>query len=91
MDEMSYQFDGSTAEEVIMRFFGELNPIITERAEVVYKCDCNKRKINRLIKGLGKAEADQIIAEQGQIEVCCHFCGKKYVYDKQATEKLFAK
>ncbi len=91
MDEMSYQFDGSTAEEVIMRFFGEFNPVITERSEVTYKCDCGKRKINRLIKGLGKAEAEQILAEQGQIEVCCHFCGKKYVYDKQATEKLFTK
>ena len=91
MDEMSYQFDGSTAEEVIKRFFGEFNPVITETCEVSYKCNCNKHKINRVVKSLGKAEADSIVSEMGQIEVCCHFCGKKYLYDQQAVDKLFSK
>ena len=91
MDEMSYQFDGSTAEEVIRRFFGEFNPVFTESCEVRYKCNCNKRKINRVVKSLGKTEADDIVKEMGQIEVCCHFCGKKYVYDQAAIDKLFSK
>ncbi|MCH5156323.1 MAG: Hsp33 family molecular chaperone HslO [Clostridiales bacterium] len=91
MDEMSYQFDGSTAEEVIMRFFGRFNPVITESSTVSYKCNCNKRKINRVVRSLGKSEADSIVAEMGQIEVCCHFCGKKYVYDQEAVNKLFGK
>ena len=91
MDEMSYQFDGSTAEEVIKRFFGEFNPVITESCEVSYKCNCSKRKINRVVKSLGKSEAQDIINEMGRIEVCCHFCGKKYVYDQQACDKLFSK
>lgn len=91
MDEMSYQFDGSTAREVITRFFGEFSPEFVSEAEVEYKCNCNKRKINRIVLGLGKQEADDIIAENGQIEVCCHFCGKKYVYGRQDVDKLFAK
>lgn len=91
MDEMSYQFDGSTAHEVIMRFFGEFDPVITECCEVSYKCNCNKRKIDRVVKSLGKDEANGIIKEMGQIEVCCHFCGKKYLYDQQAVDKLFNK
>lgn len=89
MDEMSYQFDGSTAEQVIRRFFGEFDLEITEQTEVKYKCNCGKRKINRIVKSLGKSEAQSILDEQGQIEVCCHFCGKKYVYDQQAVDKLF--
>ena len=91
MDEMSYQFDGSTAEEVIRRFFGEFNPVFTESCEVSYKCNCNKRKINRVVKSLGKEEADGIVKEMGHVEVCCHFCGKKYVYDQAAIDKLFSK
>lgn len=91
MDEMSYQFDGSTAREVITRFFGEFNPEFVSEAEIVYKCDCNKRKIDRVVKSLGKAEADDIVAENGQIEVCCHFCGKKYVYTQSDVDKLFEK
>lgn len=91
MDEMSYQFDGSTAEEVIKRFFGEFNPVFTETQQVSYKCNCGKRKINRIVKSLGYTEAQTIVDEQGQIEVCCHFCGKKYVYNRQDIDKLFKK
>lgn len=89
MDEMSYQFDGSTAEQVIRLFFGEFNPVFTETQTVTYKCNCQKTKINRVVKGLGKEEAQSIIDELGQIEVCCHFCGKKYIYTQQDIDKMF--
>lgn len=89
MDEMSYQFDHSTAREVINRFFGQFNPQFTEECEVRYKCNCGKRKINRLVKSLGREEAQSIIDEVGQIEVCCHFCNKKYIYDQEAVDKIF--
>ena len=89
MDEMSYQFEGSTAEDVIRRFFGRFELQITESCPVQYKCNCNRRKINRIVKGLGKDEALSIVDEMGQIEVCCHFCGKKYTYTKEQAEKLF--
>ena len=91
MDEMSYQFDGSTAKEVINRFFGQFDPIFTESVEISYKCNCGKRKINRVVKSLGKAEANSIVEEMGKVEVCCHFCGKKYAYDQAAIDKLFSK
>ncbi len=90
MDEMSYQFTNSTAKDVITRFFGEFNPVFTEEAVVKYKCNCGKRKINRIVKSLGKDEAQSIIDEQGKIEVCCHFCSKKYVYTQQDIDKIFA-
>ena len=89
MDEMSYQFDGSTAEQVIKRFFGEFNPVFTETQVVKYKCNCGKRKIDNVVKGLGKAEAQSIIDELGQIEICCHFCGKKYTYGQEQIDKMF--
>ena len=90
MDEMRYQFDGSTAKEVITRFFGEYNPVFTDEQVVSYKCNCNKRKIDKVVKSLGKAEADDIVASVGKIEVCCHFCGKKYEYTQEDVDKLFA-
>ena len=89
MDEMSYQFDGSTAKEVISRFFGEFNPVFTEETDVVYKCDCSKRKIDGIVNSHGEDEANGIVDEMGFIEIKCHFCGKKYTYDKTAVDKIF--
>lgn len=91
MDEMSYQFDGSTARQVINRFFGEFNPTFTVEKEVSYKCNCKKSKIDRIVRSLGRGEAQDILNEIGKIEVCCHFCGKKYLYGQSEVDKLFQK
>lgn len=90
MDEMSYQFDGSTAREVIARFFGRFAPVFAEEKQVRYKCNCSKRKIDKIVKGLGKEEAQSILNEVGKVEVCCHFCGKKRVYLQEDLDKLFS-
>jgi len=89
MDEMSYQFDGNSAKDVIMRFFGQFSPVFTEERAVTYKCDCNKRKIDRIVKGLGREEAQSVLDEVGKVEVCCHFCNKKYAYTQEDLDKLF--
>lgn len=91
MDEMSYQFENSTARQVVDRFFGEFHPVYTVEKTVTYKCDCSKRKIDRLVRGLGKTEAQSVLDEVGKVEVCCHFCGKKYSYSQQDLDKLFSK
>ncbi len=91
MDEMSYQFDGSTAEEVLRRFFGRMELTVTEQSKVTYRCNCSRRKIDGIVHSLGKDEALSIIDEMGQIEVCCHFCGKHYTYDRDQVEQLFSK
>lgn len=91
MDEMSYQFENNTARQVIEKFFGSFSPVFTSERPVTYKCNCSKRKIDGIVRGLGKEEAQSIIDDVGKIEVCCHFCGKKYVYTQSDADKLFEK
>ena len=89
MDEMSYQFENSTAEQVIMRFFSEYNPVFVEEKEIEYKCNCSKRNMDKIVKKVGKAECYQILEEMGFLEIVCHFCNKRYVYHKEDLDKLF--
>ena len=44
-----------------------------------------------MLKMLGKAEVDDILKEQGKVEVACEFCGLPYVFDALDTETLFQK
>ena len=37
---------------------------------------------------LGKKEIAQMIAEDGQAEVVCQFCNRRYLFDAPALEKL---
>jgi molecular chaperone Hsp33 len=42
-----------------------------------------------MIQGLGEAEARDIIAEQGAIDVDCEFCGAQYRFDAIDATQLF--
>ena len=42
-----------------------------------------------MIRGLGREEADSILAERGEIEVGCDFCGQQYRFDAVDAAQLF--
>ena len=54
-----------------------------------YKCNCSRQKISGVIVPLGKAELDNIIAEQGEIKVHCHYCNKDYRFTQKDVDELF--
>ncbi|MCM1043793.1 MAG: Hsp33 family molecular chaperone HslO [Corallococcus sp.] len=91
MDEMSYQFDGNSARQVVEKFFASYrNFEIIQEGVCRYKCNCSDRRIRQVIKSIGEQEAVNICNEMGYVEVQCHFCNKKYRYDKEQIEQLFA-
>jgi molecular chaperone Hsp33 len=42
-----------------------------------------------MLQGLGTAEAESILAEQGHIEVGCEYCGQQYRFDAVDAAQLF--
>ncbi len=71
---------GETQLQLVQRFAvaGELK--ILKEVPIAYACDCSQERFRGPLISLGKAELDQIIEEQGRIEVQCQFCNKKYDY-----------
>ena len=78
-------------EEVYDFYFSHLDATVYETEEIVLKCNCSYERIKNLVKIIGKSECEQIIAEQGKIEAVCHFCEKKYAFNKEDVEKLWDK
>ncbi len=64
---------------------------------VGYVCDCSRVRTSAAIRAIGRAEADKIFAEcreegkDEEIEVCCRFCDKKYVFTPKDCERIFIK
>jgi molecular chaperone Hsp33 len=71
-------------EESITRF----EPLIGETAPR-FACNCSRERVGRMITGLGREEAEEIIAERGDIEVGCEFCGLQYRFDPIDAAQLF--
>jgi molecular chaperone Hsp33 len=54
-----------------------------------FACTCSRERVSNMLRGLGREEADSIIAERGDIEVACDFCGQQYRFDAVDAAQLF--
>lgn len=67
-------------EQIVEVIMGELGYQIVQEIEAQYECDCNKERIERALISLGRAELEQILEEDAQAELVCHFCNTKYLF-----------
>ena len=54
-----------------------------------FVCTCGRERVANMIRGLGVEEAEDILAERGDIEVGCDFCGKQYRFDAVDAAQIF--
>jgi len=54
-----------------------------------FACTCGRNRVANMIRGLGQEEAQGILAERGDIEVGCDFCGKQYRFDAVDAAQIF--
>lgn len=73
--------EGYTPEEIINEIT-EGDYRILEKENIKYECECSKDRFAKGIASLGEKELDDIIKTEGKAEVLCHFCMKKYVFNK---------
>ena len=77
-----------TPEEICNRLLEGLFPHITETCHPTYRCDCSRERVERAVVSLGRQQLQQLIDEDHGTEVCCHFCGKKYVFSEEALRSI---
>ena len=51
--------------------------------EIKYNCNCDREKFYKGIITLGKEQLEEILAERGEVEAECHFCGKRYSFKRE--------
>ena len=81
------------AETILHRLFWEeplarFEPLVGETGPR-FACSCSRERVGRMIRSLGTAEVESILAEQGQVEVGCDFCGAQYRFDPVDAAGLF--
>lgn len=73
--------------EYVMKTYFECN--VFDEYFPEYKCLCSKEYIEKVLISLGKGELEEIIKDQGKINVKCEFCDKQYDFYKQDVDRLF--
>ena len=66
----------------------EFKPEVLEYKEIELKCDCSRERMYQALMTIGKKDLTEILEEDGQAELSCHFCGNKYLFDENDLKEL---
>lgn len=80
---------GLGAIKLIERLFPEEDVRVYDPRPVRYHCPYDPAKIHAMLHGVGRAECESILAEQGEIRVHDDICNHEYVLDAAAVAALF--
>lgn len=57
--------------------------------QIQFSCRCSRAKVADVLRMLGEAEIESILAEQGKVETECDFCSKLYTFDPVDCRQVF--
>lgn len=80
---------GLPAETLLHRLFHQESLRLLRRDALEFRCSCSQARTEAMLASLGRAELDDILREQGHIEVTCEFCNQQYRFAPAAVAELF--
>lgn len=80
--------EGKSPEDILSMVLQDFEIEFSEKKRVAYFCDCNRERLEEVLISLGEKELKDIIEQEGQAELQCHFCNDKYHFSKEELEEL---
>jgi molecular chaperone Hsp33 len=77
------------AHSILHRLFWEEELRLFEPQTPRFGCSCSRERVGRMLVSLGREEVESVLAEQGQVEVTCEFCGQRQHFDAVDAAELF--
>jgi molecular chaperone Hsp33 len=76
--------------DILHRLYHEDDIRLFSGHPVSFRCSCSRARVESVLRMLGREEVRSILAERGNVEVDCEFCGSHYELDPVDAEQLFA-
>ena len=77
---------GASAEDLLKMVVPSAK--VLDTVPIEFRCTCSRERIAATLQGLGDAEIQSLIEEQGEAEVICHFCNEKYLFSREELADL---
>ena len=76
--------------DILRRLFHDEDLRLFETMPVRFACRCSRERVAGLIRMVGAEEARQALAERGEMQVTCEFCGRGYAVSREQAERALA-
>ena len=75
--------------QILHRLFWQETLRVFEPAQPRFACRCSRERVRNMLVGLGREESEGLIAERGEVEVGCEFCGQQFRFDAVDVGEMF--
>ena len=79
-------------QDMLDRVFGnmpeEFQVKVLGTRDLRWECDCSRERLEQVLMTIGRKDLTEIIEEDGQAELVCQFCLKKYHFTKEDLLKI---
>lgn len=82
--------EGMSPQEISLKVLEGTTPNLLDEREVIYKCDCDRARTERILMSLDAKEIENMIHEGKPINVECHFCNSKHTFDIDDLKRILA-
>jgi len=83
--------DGLTPESIAEKALAGMSPHLLDTRTVEYRCNCSRERMAAALASLDPGELRAMAEEDGQAEVCCHFCRNRYTFGREELFEMIAK
>jgi molecular chaperone Hsp33 len=69
--------------------FGRDDVRLFESQSTRFGCSCTRDRVANALRMVGQQEVEEILDEQGEVQVTCEFCNRRYAFTPDAARALF--
>lgn len=82
---------GNTPEQMLEQLLEGLDCEILESMPTAFCCNCDRKRIEKVLISLGRKEIRDMIEGGEEIEVNCQFCNKNYCFSVEDLTEIYKK
>lgn len=80
LEDLLYKIFGSMPEEHQVEILGW--------RDIRWNCDCSYERLEQVLMTIGREDLREILEEDGEAELVCQFCTKKYHFDREKLTEI---
>lgn len=82
---------GNTPEDLVELLCKDLDPVIIDKLDTSFYCNCDKERVEKALISIGRKELQEMIDDGEEIEMKCHFCNTAYKFSVDELKSLAKK
>lgn len=79
---------GMSPDDIAKRAMRGIDIEKLDESEIEYRCNCSKEKVENALISTGRESLQQMVNDNEDVNVECHFCDKNYKFTPSEIEKL---